>query len=103
MIKLAKMPQNMKPSDRFRTVFDSAVLCQLFRVPYAQRFNLRYIFQGSQWPILPWLVLDFIRLAAKLIIFVMVIIVWAVYMGENEDSSYIVATGVLGAAALGKK
>jgi len=56
--------------------------------------------KGSQWPILPWLVLDFIRLAAKLIIFVMVIIVWAVYMGENEDSSYIVATGVLGAAAL---
>ena len=30
----AKVPQNMKSSDRFRTVFDSAVLCQLFQAPY---------------------------------------------------------------------
>ena len=28
------MPQNMKLSDRFRTVFESAVLCKLFSVPY---------------------------------------------------------------------
>ena len=41
------------------------------------------------------------RLVAKLIIFVMVIIVWAVYLGENEDTSYLIATGVIGAAALG--
>ena len=34
MIKLAKMPQNLKSSERFRTVFDSAVLCQLFQAPY---------------------------------------------------------------------
>ena len=34
MIKLAKMPQNMKSSNRFRTVFDSAVLRQLFQAPY---------------------------------------------------------------------
>ena len=30
MIKLAKMPKNMKSSNRFRTVFVSAVLCQLY-------------------------------------------------------------------------
>ena len=33
MIKLAKMPPNVKSSDRFRTVFDSAVLCQFFQAP----------------------------------------------------------------------
>ena len=32
-IKSAKMPQNMKSSDRFRTVSDSAVLCQLIPPP----------------------------------------------------------------------
>ena len=34
------MPQNMKSSDRFRTVFDSAVLCQLFQAPYTLLFFL---------------------------------------------------------------
>ena len=33
-IKLAKMPQNMKSSDRFRTISDSAALCQLIPSPY---------------------------------------------------------------------
>ena len=32
--EIAKMPQNMKSSDRFRTVFDSAVLFQCFQSPY---------------------------------------------------------------------
>ena len=31
------MPQNMKSSDRFRTVSDSAVLCQLIPSPYWSR------------------------------------------------------------------
>ena len=32
-MKLEKMPQIMKLFDRFRTVFNSAVLCELFSVP----------------------------------------------------------------------
>jgi len=39
MIKLAKMPQNMKSSDRFRTIFNSAVVCQLFQAPYRRNDN----------------------------------------------------------------
>ena len=31
----------------------------------------------------------------------MVIIVWAIYMGEGEDTSNIIATGVIGAAVMG--
>ena len=34
-INSEKMPQNMKPSDRFRTVSDSAVLCQIIPPPYS--------------------------------------------------------------------
>ena len=33
------MPQNMKSSDRFRTVSDSAVLCQLIPPPYMYQFE----------------------------------------------------------------
>ncbi len=58
--------------------------------------------KGSQWPLLPWIVIEFVRLFIMLGLFVMTIIVWAVYMGAEEDSSYIIATGVIGAAVLGK-
>ncbi len=58
--------------------------------------------KGSQWPLLPWIVVEFVRLFIMLGLFVMTIIVWAVYMGAEEDSSYIIATGVIGAAVLGK-
>ena len=37
--KLTKMPQNMKSSDSFRTVFDSAVVCQLFQAPCKLKQN----------------------------------------------------------------
>ena len=50
---------------------------------------------------MPWIILEFVRLLAKLIIFVMVIIVWAVYLEENADESYLIATGVMGAATIG--
>ena len=60
------------------------------------------LFQGTFWPLLPWIIVEFTRLAAKLIIFVMVIIVWAVYLEENADESYLIATGVMGAATIGK-
>ena len=45
--------------------------------------------------------MEFVRLFAKLIFFIMVIIVWAIYMGEGEDTSNIIATGVIGAAVMG--
>ena len=41
VIKLAKMPQNMKLSDRFRTVFDSVFLRPLFKRTY-ENFQLKY-------------------------------------------------------------
>ena len=66
--------------------------------------TLQYItivFQGTFWPLLPWIVMEFVRLFAKLIFFIMVIIVWAIYMGEGEDTSNIIATGVIGAAVMG--
>ena len=36
----SKMPQNMKSSNRFRTVFESAVLCKLCPVPYHGIYSL---------------------------------------------------------------
>ena len=33
----------------------------------------------------------------------MVIIVWAVYLEENADESYLIATGVMGAATIGNQ
>lgn len=56
--------------------------------------------KGTYWPLLPWMIAEFIRLFAKLIFFIMVIIVWAIYMGEGQDTSYIIATGVIGAAVM---
>ena len=38
--KFTKMPKNMKSYDRFRTVFESAVLCKLFPVPYSLQIYL---------------------------------------------------------------
>ena len=32
----------------------------------------------------------------------MVLIVWAIYVGENADYSHIIATGVIGAGATGE-
>jgi len=74
------------------------ILLSLFLV-----FDLIALFgtsKGTFWPLLPWIILEFVRLATKLIIFVMVIIVWAVYLEENADESYLIATGVMGAAAI---
>jgi len=56
--------------------------------------------KGTFWPLLPWIVMEFVRLFAKLIFFIMVIIVWAIYMGEGKDTSNIIATGVIGAAVM---
>jgi len=53
--------------------------------------------RGSYWPLLPWIILEFIRLFAKVLLIIMVIIIWAMYLGESKDYSYIIATGVIGA------
>ena len=56
------MPQNMRSSDRFRTVFISAVVCQLFQAPYSDfprysdflsadgRSQLYFIIQNQNLP-----------------------------------------------------
>ena len=46
--------------------------------------------------------MEFIRLFAKVIFLIMVLIVWAIYVGENADYSHIIATGVIGAGATGE-
>ena len=51
---------------------------------------------------LPWIVMEFIRLFAKVVFLIMVLIVWAIYVGENADYSHIIATGVIGAGATGE-
>ena len=45
--------------------------------------------------------MEFIRLFAKVVFLIMVLIVWAIYVGENADYSHIIATGVIGAGATG--
>ena len=46
--------------------------------------------------------MEFIRLFAKVVFLIMVLIVWAIYVGENADYSHIIATGVIGAGATRK-
>jgi len=65
-------------------------------------FDLIAVFgtaKGRYWPLLPWIVMEFIRLFAKVVFLIMVLIVWAIYVGENADYSHIIATGVIGAGA----
>jgi len=52
------------------------------------------------WPILPWIIIEFIRLIAKLATLILVIILWAVNMNEGADTSYLIATSVIGAALM---
>lgn len=56
--------------------------------------------RGNHWPLLPWIIMEFMRLVLMLTLFVMTIIIWAVYMEETADSSILIATGVIGAACL---
>jgi len=51
----------------------------------------------KHWPILPWIILEFIRLFCKLVMLTLVIILWAVNMKEDADESNLIATSVLGA------
>lgn len=52
---------------------------------------------------MPWICLEFVRLAGTTIALVIVLILWGVYMTENDDTSLLIATGVLGVAVLCKK
>jgi len=56
--------------------------------------------KDKHWPILPWIILEFIRLIFKTVILVLVIILWAVNMSEGADTSNLIATSVIGAVIL---
>jgi len=56
--------------------------------------------KDKHWPILPWIILEFIRLIMKVVILVLVIILWAVNMSEGSDSSNLIATSVIGAVVM---
>lgn len=49
---------------------------------------------------MPWIILEFVRLAATTVALVIVLILWGVYMTENDDTSLLIATGVLGVAVI---
>lgn len=61
------------------------------------------IFQDSPWFLMPWIVFKFIILALLTTFVVLVIVLAAVYLPEGGDSSYVIASGVIAAAAVGKK
>ncbi len=65
------------------------------------RFPL--LFQCKHWFILPWIVCDFIVLAALTVFCVVVVIVMGVYKPEGEDSSDCIAYGVILAVIMGNK
>jgi len=56
--------------------------------------------KDKHWPILPWIILEFIRLLFKTVILILVIILWAVNMSEGADTSNLIATSVIGAVIL---
>jgi len=53
--------------------------------------------KDKHWPLLPWIIMEFIRLFFKVIVLVLVIILWAVNMKEGADTSNLIATSVIGA------
>ena len=42
MKNLVKLPQNLKSSDIFQAIFDSAVVCQLFQAPYSTKYSKNF-------------------------------------------------------------
>jgi len=56
--------------------------------------------KDKHWPILPWIILEFIRLLFKTVILILIIILWAVNMSEGADTSNLIATSVIGAVIL---
>lgn len=51
--------------------------------------------KSSRWPLLPWIVLEFIRIFVMMICTVVAIIIWAVYMDDTKDTSYMIAAGII--------
>jgi len=51
--------------------------------------------KSSRWPLLPWIVLEFIRIFVMMVCTVIAIIIWAVYMDDTKDTSYMIATGII--------
>lgn len=56
--------------------------------------------KDKHWPLLPWIIIEFIRLFTKVALLVLVIILWAVNMKENADTSNLIATSVIGSVIL---
>ena len=98
------MPQNL-----LRKLFWKINLIKMMKILICAESHIKGLktfknkfFQGRYWPLLPWIVMEFIRLFAKVVFLIMVLIVWAIYVGENADYSHIIATGVIGAGATGE-
>jgi len=51
--------------------------------------------KSSRWPLLPWMILEFIRIFVMVVCTVIAIIIWAVYMDDTEDTSYMIAAGII--------
>jgi len=58
--------------------------------------------QSGHWLILPWIVVKFIFLAALAAFFITVVILMSVYKPDDEDTSEIIASGVVLAVITGK-
>ena len=51
---------------------------------------------SSRWPLIGWIVLEFIRIFSMMICTIIAIIIWAVYMDDSKDTSYMIAVAVIG-------
>jgi len=51
---------------------------------------------------MPWIVIEFIRLFVSLLLIVLTIVLWAVYMDANADTTFIIALGVIGVLIMSK-
>jgi len=52
--------------------------------------------KSSRWPLIGWIVLEFIRIFSMMICTIIAIIIWAVYMDDSKDTSYMIAVAVIG-------
>jgi len=51
--------------------------------------------KSSRWPLLPWMILEFIRILIMVVCTVIAIIIWAVYMDDSQDTSYMIAAAII--------
>jgi len=51
--------------------------------------------KSSRWPLIPWMAIELIRIFGMVVCTIIGVIIWAVYMNDANDTSYMIAAGII--------